>query len=141
MMPAKSTSDQRTYSSMTNGCGAVLGGPSPGEARSLGRGAEAVHPVGLEASPQRCAADAEAPRGFRELAARILQRVGNRLALAFGERECTGRRKDRGLAKTLRTVFQGGEPGAEALQSIAHIAVLSVDHPSGRRVGIQQAAL
>src|SRR6266699_3218631 len=142
MMPAKSTSDQRTYSSMTNGCGERSGGPSPGEARTLGGGAKAVHPVGFEASPQRRATDAEPPRGFRELAARVLQRVGNRRALPFGERECTSRWKDRCLSEILRAVLEGREPCAEILQSIAHIAVpLAVDHTPGRRVGIQQAAL
>src|SRR5882762_1314823 len=140
-MPAKSTSDQRTYSSMTNGCGAESGGPIPGEARSLGRGAKAVHPVRLEASPQRCAADAEPSRGFGEFATRVLQCVGDGLALAFGEGECTGRGKDRCFPEILRAVLQWSEPGAKTLQSIAHIAVLTVDHASGRRVGIQHTAL
>src|SRR5881396_199056 len=131
MMPAKSTSDQRTYSSMTNGCGAVLGGPSPGEARSLGRGAEAVHPVGLEASPQRRAADAESSRSFRELATRVLQRVGDGLALAFGERKSTSRGEDRCFAETLRAILEGSESRAETLQSVSHIAVLPVDRSPG----------
>src|SRR6266480_1696243 len=94
MIPAKSTSDQRTYSSMTTVAARGRGGASPGEARSLRRGAEAVHPVRLEAPPQRRAADPQAPRRFRQLAACVLQGVGDRLAFAFGESEGTGWRKD-----------------------------------------------
>src|SRR6266540_3292450 len=106
---------------------AVRGRPSPGEARSLGRGAEAFHSVGLETSPQRRAADAESSRRFCELATRVLQRCGDGLPFTFAE--------------TLRAVLQRSEPGAKTLQSIAYIAVLPVDRPSRRRIGIQQPAL
>src|SRR6266511_4260871 len=119
---------------------AVRGRPSPGEARSLGGGAEAFHPVGLETSPQRRAADAESSRRFCELATRVLQRCGDGLPFTFGESQSTGRRKDRCFAETLRAVLQRSEPGAKTLQSIAYIAVLPVDRPSRRRIGIQQPA-
>src|SRR3989442_12312622 len=89
MMPAASTSDHRTYSSMTNG---VAGMISPtarrsGEGRAGGRAAPAARPapdarggappstagglqgVGLHTPPQGGAADAEAPRGPGEPAA------------------------------------------------------------------------
>src|SRR6267378_3839764 len=63
------------------------------------------------------------------------------LALAFGERERTGRGEDRGFAEILCAVFQWRNPGTETLQSIAHIAVLAVDNASGRRIGVQHTAL
>src|SRR6266568_712589 len=137
MMPAKSTSDQRTYSSMTNGCGAVAGEGIPR------RGAEAFHPVGLETSPERRATDTEPPRGFRELAARVLQGRGDGLTLSLGECQWTSLWKDRGFTEILRAILQGSEPGAERLQSVADIAaaVLPIDDPPGRRIGVKQATL
>ncbi len=70
-----------------------------------------------------------------------MQRVGDGLALAFSERECTGRGEDRCFAEILGAVLEGREPGAETLEPIPDIAVLPVDHASSRRIGVQHAAL
>src|SRR4051812_46668310 len=104
---------------------------SPEEARSLRRSAEAVDPVRLETSPKRRAADAQASRGFGELAARVLQRIGDRLPLALGE--CQGARtgEDRCFAEALHAVLQRSESCAKCLQFYAHVvrpAVLTVHH-------------
>src|SRR5437667_3681224 len=105
MMPAASTSDHRTYSSMTNG---VAGMISPtarrsGEGRAGGRATPAeraasdarggapastavgLQAVGLETPPQRGAADAEAPRGLGEPAAGAVEHIDDRLALPLGQ--------------------------------------------------------
>src|SRR6059036_1398983 len=96
MMPAKSTSDQRTYSSIRNGPGVM-----PGEGRTLPGGAKAVQAVGLEAAPQRGAADAKPARRLGQFAARVLERLGDRLALAVGEGLRPGG-EDRRFAERLR---------------------------------------
>src|SRR2546425_11127022 len=106
MMPAASTSDHRTYSSMTNG---VAGMISPtarrsGEGRAGGRATPAeraasdarggapastavgLQAVGLETPPQGGAADAEAPRGLGEPAAGAVEHLDDRLALTLGQR-------------------------------------------------------
>src|SRR2546427_8107707 len=100
MMPAASTSDHRTYSSMTNGVAGMIsptarrsgggragGGATPAEhAPSDARGgapastAGGVQAVGLETPPQRGAADAQAPRGLRAPAAGALQPLDHRPA-------------------------------------------------------------
>src|SRR6266702_770439 len=106
MMPAKSTSDQRTYSSMMKGPGVM-----PGEGRMLPSSAEAVQAVGLEPAPQRRAADAEPARRLRELAACVLQRLDDRLPLAVGQRLRPGG-EDRRLADRLdHGPSEGGEGG------------------------------
>src|SRR5256885_8082762 len=117
---------------------------SPEEARSLRRGAEAIDPVRLEASPERRAADAEASRGFGELAARVLQRIGDRLPLALGECQGAGTGKNRCFAEALNAVLQRSESCAECLQFDAHVvraAVLTVDRATRGCVGVQHAAL
>src|SRR3989442_2405749 len=103
MMPAKSTSDQRTYSSMVYGLTAIRSprGVCSGEARRrageppgragrplLARAASVLRaqPVRLQPAPQRGPADAQPPGGFGEFAARPLQRVHDRLALSLRER-------------------------------------------------------
>src|SRR6266508_2710003 len=136
MMPAKSTSDQRTYSSMRNGPGVM-----PGEARTLRGGAKAVQSVRLEPPPQCRAADPEAPGRFGQLALGILQRVEDRQALPVGERLGPGRAEDRRFAQGLRAAPQRGEAGAQILEPVAHVAVLAVDDAPGRRVGVQDAPL
>src|SRR5947208_1240385 len=106
MMPAASTSDHRTYSSMTNG---VAGITSPtarrsGEGRAGRRATPAeraasdarggapastavgLQAVGLETPPQGGAADAEAPGGFGEPAVRAVEHLDDRLALPLGQR-------------------------------------------------------
>src|SRR6266487_286594 len=80
MMPAKSTSDQRTYSSTTYGAG------MPRQARRLLRGAKVADAVDAQPPPQRGAADPQAPSRFGQPAARRLQRFEDRPALAVGER-------------------------------------------------------
>src|SRR6266849_5190209 len=119
---------------------AKRGSPSPGEARRLRRGAEAVHPVGLEPSPERRATDPEPARSLRELAAGVLKRRGDGLALALSESEWSSLRKDRRFAEILRAVFQEREPGTETLQSVAHVTVLSVDDAPRAGVRVEQAA-
>src|SRR6266540_1957723 len=99
MMPAKSTSDQRTYSSIRNGPGVM-----PGEGRMLPGGAKAVQAVRLEAAPQRGAADAEPARRLGELTARVLQCLDDRLPLPVGQRLGPGG-EDRRLAKGLRATL------------------------------------
>src|SRR5438094_4552712 len=79
MMPAKSTSDQRTYSSMTYGAG------MPRQARPLLRGAKVAHAVRAEPPPQRRATDPQPAGRFGETAARGLQGLEDRLALPVGE--------------------------------------------------------
>src|SRR2546427_10385071 len=99
MMPAASTSDHRTYSSMTNG---VAGMISPtarrsGEGRAGGRAtpaeraaldarggapastADGLPAVGLETPPQGGAAEAEAPRGLGEPAAAAVEPLADPL--------------------------------------------------------------
>src|SRR5438045_9412734 len=111
--------------------------PSPGEARTLSCGAKAGHAVSLQTSPQCRATDAEPPRRLRELAARVLQRVGDGLAFALGEREGSGRGKNGCFAEALRAVLERRKSRPQTLQPIADIAVLSVDYQARRRVGIQ----
>src|SRR6266571_1786432 len=135
MMPAKSTSDQRTYSSMMKGPGVM-----PGEGRMLPSSAEAVQAVGLEPAPQRRAADAEPARRLRELAACVLQRLDDRLPLAVGQRLRPGG-EDRRLADRLRAALQGGEPGTKGLQPVADIPVLAIDDAARRGVGEEHSTL
>src|SRR3989475_8620111 len=105
MMPAASTSDHRTYSSMTNGVAGII--PRTGRGRGEGRGGGRATPaeraasaarggapaspavglqaVGLETPPQSGAADAEAPGGLGEPAARAVEHLDDRLALPLGQ--------------------------------------------------------
>src|SRR5437867_1704527 len=108
MMPAKSTSDHRTYSSMMNGPGWAGGGADamPREARRLRGGAKAFQPVGFEPAPQRRATDPQAARGLGELALGVLERVEDRQALAVGEGLGPGRGEDRRFAEGLGTAPQ-----------------------------------
>src|ERR1043166_9428577 len=99
-MPARSTSDQRTYSSMMWGLAVRLprSVPEGGEARRrrdappgcervlrAGPPVAGAQPGGLQPTPQCCPADPQPPRGFRELAAGALQGVDNRLPLPVGQ--------------------------------------------------------
>src|SRR3990172_315208 len=136
MMPAKSTSDQRTYSSMMKG----LGGGMPREARRLPGRAKAVQAVRLEAAPQGGAADAEAARRLGELAAGVLERIEDRLAFPVGQGLRTGR-EDRRFAKRLRAALQRGKAGAEALEAVPDIAILAVDNAAGGRGGEEDPGL
>src|SRR6266480_5840110 len=119
MMPAKSTSDQRTYSSTTYGAG------MPRQARRLLRGAKVAHAVGAQSPPQRGATDAQPAGGFGQLAACRLQGVENRLALAIGERAAAVRRGARGqdqrLAELHRSVPQAGGTAAEGDELLARV--------------------
>src|SRR5690242_3802270 len=98
MIPAKSTSDQRTYSSMTKGAGMPRKVEVPRGRRKSAAPAPAsrraglpvpvvflAHAVGLQAAPQRGTADAQPPRRFGQFPVRGLERVQNRLPLALGE--------------------------------------------------------
>src|SRR3989442_4319142 len=105
MMPAASTSDHRTYSSMTNGVAGIIsptarrsgegragGRTTPAErAASDARGGAPASPavglqaVGLEAPPQGGAANGEAPGGLGEPAARAVEHLDDRLALPLGQ--------------------------------------------------------
>src|SRR2546425_5120545 len=99
MMPAASTSDHRTYSSMTNGVAGMIsptarrsgegragGGAAPAEraaSDALG-GAPAstaggLQAVGLEAPPHRGAADGQAPHGPGLATAGALAHLHDRL--------------------------------------------------------------
>src|SRR5690349_10601448 len=120
MIPAKSTSDQRTYSSMICGWAAMRSprGCGSGEARRRApepldarRGADApvagAQPVRLEAPPQRGPADAEPPGRLGEPAARASQRVDDGLALSL--RQCArllGLRQEYRLAQARCTRAQ-----------------------------------
>src|SRR2546427_89029 len=105
MMPAASTSDHRTYSSMTNGVAGIISPTArrSGEGRAGGRATPAeraasdarggapaspavgLQAVGLETPPQSGAADAEAPGGLGEPAARAVEHLDDRLALPLGQ--------------------------------------------------------
>src|SRR5438552_16211344 len=99
---------------------AVRGSPSPGEARRLRRGAEAVHPVGLEPSPERRATDPEPARSLRELAAGVLKRRGDGFALALSELERSRLRQDRRRAEIVRAGLQKREHRIETMRTVAH---------------------
>src|SRR5712691_3435509 len=126
MMPAASTSDQRTYSSMTNGVAGIIsptarrsgegraGGratPAAGAASDARGGAPAstavgLQAVGLEAPPQCGAADAEAPGGLGEPAARAVEHLHDRLALTLSQRRGA-------LGARVRQHAELGRPRAE----------------------------
>src|SRR6266511_3219321 len=141
MMPAKSTSDQRTYSSMMNGPGPGGGCVMPGEARALRGGAKAFQSVGLQAPPQRGAADAEAAGRFGQLPFGVLQRLEDRQALPVCQRLRAGGGEDGRLAEGLGAALQRREAGAEILEPIAHVAVLPVHDASRRGIGVEHAPL
>src|SRR5439155_1136609 len=107
MMPAKSTSDHRTYSSMIYGVAGIASRPveperearvgktpTPGSAgrRSGARGgASASVPVvaqavGAQPAPQRRATDAKAPRGLGELPLRHCEALQHGQPLALPQR-------------------------------------------------------
>src|SRR5690348_12682177 len=104
MMPAKSTSDHRTYSWMMYGMAGIASRPveperearvgkTPTPGSSCGRsgacgGARAsvsvvAQTVGAQPAPQRRATDAEPSRGLGELALRHFEGVEDRLPLAL----------------------------------------------------------
>src|SRR2546426_3771096 len=105
MMPAAPTSDHRTSSSMTNGVAGIISPTArrSGEGRAGGRATPAeraasdarggapaspavgLQAVGLETPPQGGAADAEAPGGLGEPAARAVEHLDDRLALPLGQ--------------------------------------------------------
>src|SRR6266511_231779 len=140
MMPAKSTSDHRTYSSMMNGPGRG-GDAMPGEARRLWSRAKAFQSVGLEPPPQRGAADPQAPGGFGQLALGVLQRVEDREPLPVRERLGPARSEDRGFTEGLGAAPQRSEASAQTLEPVAHVAVLAVDGAPRGLIGVQHASL
>src|SRR2546425_12582504 len=112
MMPAKSTSAQGTSSSTTYGAG------MPRQARGLLRGAKVAHAVGAQPPPQRRAADPQPAGCFGETAARRLQGLEYRLALAVGERAAVrrggpSRRQEQRLAQLHRPVPETRGPAAQ----------------------------
>src|SRR2546428_2387888 len=126
MMPAASTSDHRTYSSMTNGV-ASISSPTArrsGESRAGGRATPAesaasdarggapastavgLQAVGFETPPQRGTADAEAPRGLGEPAARAVEPLPDRPAPTLSQRRGA-------LGARVRQHAELGRPRAE----------------------------
>src|ERR1041384_4003932 len=154
MMPAYSTSDQRTYSSTTKGAGTGM----PGEARSLpGHPVEPgsahalllpIHAVGLQPPPQRRATDAQPARRFSQLAVRRLQRVENGAPLLIRERHTAiARHDEHRVADIVALDLERHHPRADLGRMLTHLLGTDVtvahgreDLP-GRGVGIQQPAV
>src|SRR6266498_836274 len=166
MMPAKSTSDQRTYSWMTYGVAGIASRArperearrpettSPGcRARLDARGRSPL-PLGAQAvraqpPPQRRATDPEPARGLCQATLRQLERLHDGSALALGQRRhaIPVRQEDR-LAQLGGAVFQRAGAPAEREQPLAQrsaaqerrIAELR-EHVLGAVVGVEHAAV
>src|SRR2546426_6150012 len=151
MMPAKSTSDHRTYSWMMYGLagiasrtvkpsgklgvvisprqddGAVLGARrGPGAPVPVG-----PEPIGSQPAPQRGSADAEPSRGLGQLPMRHLERVEDGLALALGQRRAVsaGAGQKHHFTELERALLQRACPAAEGHEPLAQIIA-----PMGRAV-------
>src|SRR6266576_202024 len=170
MMPAKSTSDHRTYSSMIYGVAGIASRPveperearvgktpTPGSAgrRSGARGgASASVPVvaqavGAQPAPQRRATDAEAPRGLGELALRHCEGVQDSLSLALRQRGAmlAVRQKhdftelDRALLQRPRASAERDEPVTQVLTAVRHAIAEGIDRAARTLVCVQHPAV
>src|SRR5213080_3997213 len=137
MMPAKSTSDHRTYSSMMYGVAGIASrtmklerGKRPRQdgagldacGRSLASPPVGRQPIGSQPAPQRGTADAEPSCGLRQSAGRRLQRVEDGLALALGQRRTVAAvRQEHYFTELERALFQGSGPAAERHEPVAQV--------------------
>src|SRR5713226_7569389 len=152
MMPAKSTSDQRTYSSMMNGVAGIASRivgaerearrretATPGSRRALGAHGGALsrplagpQPVGPQPAPQRGAADPESACRLGQLALRDLERIEDRLALLLRERPgLVATRQEHHLPELRRALLQRARPAAQRHQALAQLI------GAGRRGGLE----
>src|SRR5438552_2940628 len=143
MMPAKSTSDHRTYSSMMYGLAGIASRtvesereargrqtPTPAQqwalsARRRARPSVPVRPepIGTQPAPQRSAADAEASRGLGKLTVRHVEGVEDGLALSRGQRRAVGAlREEHDFAELERALLEGAGPATERNEAPAHVA-------------------
>src|SRR5438552_5495705 len=149
MMPAKSTSDHRTYSSMMYGLAGIASRtvesereargrqtPTPAQqwalsARRRARPSVPVRPepIGTQPAPQRSAADAEASRGLGKLTVRHVEGVEDGLALSRGQRRAVGAlREEHDFAELERALLEGAGPATERNEALAHV-VTPMRHP------------
>src|SRR6266567_2222314 len=149
MMPAKSTSDHRTYSSMMYGLAGIASrtvepereargrqSSTPARQRALdarrrARAAVPVgpEPIGTQPAPQSGAADAKPSRGLGKLPVRHLEGVEDGLALSLGQRRAVDAvRQEHDFAELERALLQGAGPATERNEPLAHV-LAPMRHP------------
>src|SRR6267378_746437 len=154
MMPAKSTSDHRTYSSMMYGLAGIAsrtveperearGGQTPKPARPRALDARRwprasvpvrPEPIGTQPAPQRGTADTESSRGLGQLTVRHLEGVEDGLALSLGQgRAVAALRHKHDFAELKRALLESSGPCAERNEALAQV-LAAMRHAIPKRI-------